>query len=161
MSSSRGGDTAMKRMHFEISIRATPEEVWDAVVDDKKYREWTSPFHEGSYFEGGWEKGDKIRFLALNEKGEKEGMVSEIAESRKYSFISIRHLGQILGGVENTTSDAVKKWAPAYENYTLTKMGETTKFEVDIDADDNFYDMFKEVWPKALEKLKAIAERRD
>jgi len=30
--------------------------------------------HEGSYFEGGWNKGDKTKFLAVNEKGEKEGM---------------------------------------------------------------------------------------
>jgi hypothetical protein len=151
----------MRKMHFEVSIGAKPEEVWDAIVDDEKYREWASPFHEGSYFEGGWEKGDAIRFLALNEKGEKEGMVSEIAESRKYSFISIRHLGQILGGVEDTTSDAVRKWAPAYENYTLTPLGDTTRFEVDLDAEDSFVDMFNEMWPKALEKLKNIAERRN
>jgi hypothetical protein len=151
----------MRKMHFEISIRASPKEVWDAIVDDKKYREWTRVFNEGSYFEGGWDKGDKIRFLALNEKGEKEGMISEIAESRKYSFISIRNIGQILGGVEDTTSDEVRKWAPSYENYTLTQRGDTTKFEVDVDADDQFYDMFKEVWPKALEKLKAIVERRN
>jgi hypothetical protein len=151
----------MRKMHFEISIRASPKEVWDAIVDDKKYREWTRVFNEGSYFEGGWDKGDKIRFLALNEKGEKEGMISEIAESRKYSFISIRNIGQILGGVEDTISDEVRKWAPSYENYTLTQRGDTTKFEVDVDADDQFYDMFKEVWPKALEKLKAIVERRN
>jgi hypothetical protein len=151
----------MRKMHFEVSIRASPEEVWNAIVNDEKYREWTSVFHAGSYFEGGWEKGDKIRFLALNEKGEKEGMLSEIAESRKYSYISIKNLGQILGGVEDTTSDAVRKWVPAYENYTLTPLGDITKFEVDIDADETLYDMFKEVWPKALEKLKAIAERRN
>lgn len=150
----------MKKMHFEIPIRASREKVWNAIVDDKNYREWTNVFSEGSYFEGGWEKGDTIRFLALNEKGKKEGMVSEIAESRKPSFISIRHLGEILGDVEDTTSEAVRKWAPAYENYTLTPVGEMTRFEVDIDAGDQFYDMFNEVWPKALKKLREVAERR-
>jgi uncharacterized protein YndB with AHSA1/START domain len=43
----------MKKMHFEIITNASPEKIWDAIVDDKKYREWTSIFHEGSYFEGG------------------------------------------------------------------------------------------------------------
>jgi hypothetical protein len=52
----------------------------------------------------------------LNEKGEKEGIISEIAESRKNSFISIRHLGNILNGKEDPTSEEVRKWAPAYEN---------------------------------------------
>jgi hypothetical protein len=150
----------MKKMHFEIIINAKPEQVWDAIVDDKKYREWTSAFQEGSYFEGGWNKGDKIQFLALNEKGEKEGMFSEIAESKKPSFISIRNLGTILGGKEDTTSEEAKKWVPIYENYTLTPQGEATQFEVDADADDNFIDMFKDIWPKALQKLKQVAERQ-
>jgi hypothetical protein len=151
----------MKKMHYEITINAKPEQVWDAIVEDKKYREWTAHFHEGSFFEGGWNKGDKIRFLTLNEKGQKEGMLSEIAESKKHSFISIKHLGVIVGGVEDTTSDEAKKWAPAYENYTLTPQEENTKLEVDVDTDETFDEMFKDVWPKALEKLKNVAERQD
>jgi len=146
-------------MHFEILVKAKPEKVWNAIVDDKKYREWTNPFHEGSYFQGGWNKGDKIQFLAINEKGEKEGMSSKIAESRKPSFISIKHIGIILGGKEDTSSEAAKKWLPAYENYTLTEQGDATKFEVDADVDDEFFDMFIEAWPKALENLKHVAER--
>ncbi|HEX3020327.1 MAG TPA: hypothetical protein VHP36_08485 [Chitinispirillaceae bacterium] len=89
----------MQKMHFEITIHGNPKSVWDAIVDPQKYRNWTSAFHEGSYFEGGWEKGDKIRFITKNQKGEKEGMISEIAESKKYSFISIRHLGLMLSFV--------------------------------------------------------------
>ncbi len=86
-------------------------------------------------------------------------MFAEIAESKKPYFISIRHLGQILGGQEDTTSETAKKWAPAYENYTLTPSGDATKFEVDVDTDEEFSEMFRDVWPKALEKLKDIAER--
>jgi hypothetical protein len=88
-------------------------------------------------------------------------MFSEIAESRKPSFISIRHLGIILGGKEDTTSEAAKKWVPAFENYVLTQQGDSTKFEVDADADDEYYDMFKEIWPNALEKLRQVAEKRE
>jgi hypothetical protein len=99
----------MKKMHFEIITNASPEKVWDAIVDDKKYREWTSIFHEGSYFEGGWNKGDKIKFLTLNEKGEKEDMFSEIAESKKYSSISIRHIGIVIAVKEDTSSKEAKK----------------------------------------------------
>ena len=80
--------------------------------------------------------------------------VSEIAESRKPSFISIKHLGNILGGKEDTTSETAKKWVPTCQNYTLTQQGENTKFWVDADADESFYDMFKDICPKALEKLK-------
>lgn len=151
----------MRRMHFEILIHAKPEQVWNAIIEDRKYREWTSSFQEGSYFEGSWNKGDKIQFLSINEKGEKEGMFSEVTESKKPSFISIKHLGIILGGKEDTTSETAKKWAQAYEKYTLTQQGENTKFEVDADTEESMYDMFKDTWPKALEKLKQIAEQHD
>jgi uncharacterized protein YndB with AHSA1/START domain len=149
----------MQKLHFEILIHADAQSVWKTIVEEKKYREWTSVFHENSYFEGGWEKGDTIRFLTVDDKGEKMGMISEIAESKKYSFISIKHLGYIQNGIEDTTSDAVKEWTPAYENYSLTKIGNDIKFEVNMDAAENFVDMFNEMWPKALKKLKEIAER--
>lgn len=149
----------MKKIHFEITIKATPEKVWHTVVDDARYREWTTPFNPTSRFEGGWEKGNKIRFIGVSDNGEVEGMVSEIAESRKYSFISIRHLGIVHGDSEDTTSDAVKQWAPAYENYTFTNVKDGTKFEVDTDTWEDFVALFSDMWPKALKLLKEIAER--
>lgn len=149
----------MKQLNLEIIINASPEKVWDAIVDDAKYRKWTEVFHEGSYFEGGWNKGDSIRFLIINKKGQKEGMLSEIAESKFPEFISIKHLGFVLNGVEDTTSEEVKKWTPAFENYTLEKMDDQkTKFKLYQDIADDYYDMFMDLWPKAFKKLKEVSE---
>lgn len=149
----------MKKLHFEILIDAPAEKVWDAVVDDAKYREWTTAFSPGSFFEGGWNKGDTIRFLAIDDNGEKGGMLSEIAESKKYTFISIRHRGFIQNGVEDTTSEEIKKWMPAYENYTFTETDGSTLFKVDVDTTEEYSAMFSDTWPKALEILKTVAER--
>jgi hypothetical protein len=150
----------MKKLHFSIEIDASPEHVWEAIVNDVPYREWTEAFCAGSRFKGGWNKGDAIRFFAGDENGELEGMISEIAESRKPEYISIHHLGQIREGKEDFTSDAVKAWAPSYENYTIIPVANgTTRFEVAMDADDSFVEMFSEMWPRALLKLKAVAER--
>ena len=65
----------------------------------------------------------------------------------------------VLGGKEDTTSEEAKKWAPAYENYTFTADGAMTRFSVDVDTDESLFEFFSDVWPKALEKLKEIAER--
>lgn len=149
----------MKKLNLEIIINASPENVWDAIVNDTKYRIWTAAFNDGSFFEGGWNKGDTIRFIGLNEAGEKEGMISEIAESNYPEFISIRHLGYIIKGVEDTTSDAVKKWAPSYENYTLVKIDDNqTEFKLNMDVADEWYDMFLDMWPNAMAKLKEVVE---
>lgn len=149
----------MKTIHLSIEINASREAVWDAIVNDIKFRKWTSAFTEGSFFEGGWQKGDTIRFMMINKEGEREGMVSEIAESIYPEYISIRHLGYISNGVDDTTSDEVKSWTPAYENYTLESVGDhKTLFKVDADVTDEYYSMFLEVWPTALELLKEVSE---
>lgn len=150
----------MKIVNLEIEIDASAEKVWNAIVTDALYREWAEAFQAGSYFEGGWNKGDAIQFLSLNEAGLKEGMVSEIAESDCPRFISIKHLGMIMDGTIDTTSEAVTAWLPSFENYTLEAIGEhKTRFVLEMESDDAYYDMFIEMWQRAMQKLKAISER--
>lgn len=150
----------MKKMNMEIEIDASNEKVWASIVDVNFYRLWAEEFMEGSYFEGGWNKSDTIQFLAVNESGNKEGMVSEIAESDYPKYISIRHLGYIMDGVIDTTSDMVKAWSPSYENYTLEALGDQkTKFKLDMDVEDQYYDMMLEMWQRAMLKLKQVSER--
>lgn len=150
----------MKNITLSVDINAPREKVWSCIVKVEKYNAWAAAFQEGSTFEGGWNTGDAIHFIGHNEKGEKEGMVSEIAENRYPEYMSIRHLGFIQNGIEDTTSDAIKAWAPSYENYTLEAIDtETTRFTVDMQAMDDFYEMFMTLWPKALAKLKEVAEQ--
>jgi hypothetical protein len=149
----------MKPMHFEIVIDADPERVWAAVVEVGPFEEWTRVFHEGSTFEGGWEKGEAIRFVAPEGDGERVGLVSEIAESRRPEFISIRHLGLLRGDAEDLSSAEARRWTPAFENYTLIPLCGGTRFVVDVDVNDDLTGIFAELWPEALRRLRAVAER--
>lgn len=152
----------MKKIHCSATIHAPVEKVWDSVVNDAPYREWTEVFCPGSHFKGSWEQGARIHFLGPDPKtGEVGGMVSEIAESTLHKYISILHLGMVKNGVEDTTSDEVTKWAPGYENYSFDAKNGETVFTVDMDATDEYYEFFSQVWPKALEKLKEVAERNE
>jgi uncharacterized protein YndB with AHSA1/START domain len=149
----------MKKIIEKIIISASKEAIWNTIIDRNKYQLWAEAFTKGSYFEGGWNKGDTIRFLAANKDGGLDGMISEIAEKDLYQFISIRHLGYIYNGVEDTTSDEIKSWAPSYENYTIREIdAKTCEFTLEMDATDDFYTMFLELWPKALSKIKEISE---
>lgn len=143
-----------KRVQFTAVINAPPATVWRHVTDPESYKRWTSAFAEGSRFEGSWEPRAKIRFLAPSG----DGMVAEIAESRPNSFISIRHLGMISNGVEDTTSQAVRAWAPAYENYTFLPTPEGTNMVVDQDVAAEWEEYMNEAWPKALAILKELSE---
>lgn len=149
----------MIKIDLNIDIQATPEAIWAAIISDKKYRVWTEVFDKGSYFEGGWQKGDRIKFLSQNEHGSKSGMISEIAASDHLKFISIKHLGLIMDDVEDYTSDLAKKWSSAYENYYLeAKTDKITNFHVLADMDEAYFDYFKEAWINALNTLKKLCE---
>ena len=86
------------------------------------------------------------------------GMVSRIKENKPYEYISIEHLGIIQNGKEDTTSDEVKNWAGALENYTFKDRDGKTELLVDMDSNDEYSEMFKDMWPRALQKLKELAE---
>jgi Activator of Hsp90 ATPase homolog 1-like protein len=146
--------SAAKRIQFTTEIGAPATDVWRHITSPESYRRWTSAFAEGSHFEGSWTQGSKIRFLAPSG----DGMVAEIAESREYEFISIRHLGFLVKGVEDTTSETVTAWAPAYENYTLAPVPGGTKMVVDQDVAAEWEEYMKESWPKALVLLKELSE---
>ncbi len=150
----------MKKIYAEILIKAIPEVVWHAVTDPDLYKQWARMFTAGSFFEGSWNEGEAIRFLTINKRGEREGMLAEIAASQYPRHISIRLLGYVYNDVEDTSSDEIRKWAPAYENYTLhAQENGHTLFSVEAEVTDDFYAMFTELWPKALEELKRVAER--
>jgi uncharacterized protein YndB with AHSA1/START domain len=154
-----------EKMHFSIIINAPCEKVWDIMLSDVAYRQWTDVFNPGSYFKGSWEEGSRILFLGPNPDGSGEGgMVSCIKESRIHEFVSIEHVGVINNGVEDTTSEEAKKWSSMYENYTFTKKGAETQLDVDIEMPSNpeskaMKEIFEGMWPKALLKLKEICEK--
>lgn len=144
----------MKKLSLSIDIAAPCETVWRTMIDDTSYRQWTQPFCEGSYFEGSWAEGERIRFLSPSGGG----MVSVIAEHRPQAFISIKHLGYIQHGVEDTDSAAVRSWAPAFENYTFVPTASGTTLRVDQDITDEYEKYMRDSWPKALAALKALCE---
>lgn len=146
--------SSVKRIRFVAFIAAPPARVYELMIGAESYRNWTSAFIEGSHFEGSWDRGERIRFLSLSG----DGMVAEIAENRPNEFISIRHLGFIARGVEDTVSESVRAWAPAYENYTLEVVPGGTRVVVDQDVTGEFEKYMSEAWPKALSGLKALAE---
>jgi hypothetical protein len=142
----------MENMQFDININAPKEKVWNA-----SYRNWTSAFTEGSYaVTDNWEKGTKVLFL--DAKG--SGMVSVVAENRPNEYMSFKHLGEVIDGVEDVRSDRIKQWSGAMENYTLTETLDGTNLKVEMEGNLSveFISYFSNTFPKALQKLKALAE---
>lgn len=152
------GQSAMEKLHFEISIAAPVATVYSTMIDEKQYAAWTALFNPTSHFKGSWAKGSKILFLGTDKQGKVGGMVSRIKENIPNQYISIEHYGIVQEGKEIITGPEVEPWAGSLENYTFSEVKGKTVLTVDIDSNAEFKSYFEETWPTALKKLKELCE---
>ena len=115
----------MKTRPFRITTAGSRAGVRHALLNDAHFRQWTANFAEGSYYEGG-----VIRVLTAGG----DGMVIVIAENRPNEYLSIKHIGVVNQGIDDTDSDGAKAWAPAYENNTLREIKGGTELKVHMDV---------------------------
>ncbi len=144
----------MEKLHFSIDINAPKEKVWNILWDDATYPQWTSVFCEGSKAITDWNEGSKVLFV----DGKGSGMISKIEAKKDNEFMSFKHLGEVKGNVEDTTSEKIKSWAGALENYSLHETGGVTTLKVDMDIVEEFKDFFLNAFPGGLEKVKELSE---
>lgn len=147
----------MSQNIYQITIDAPREKVWHTLWDDATYPLWTAPFAEGSTATTDWKEGSRVYFG----DGKGEGMVAMILENREYEFMSIKHLGLLKDGKEDLESEESQAWGDSYENYTLKEVDGGTHLLVELTSESmpaEFEAYFAETWPKALDKLKELAE---
>ena len=144
----------MNTLHFDIHIQAPCERVWERMLlDDAGYRDWTSAFCPGSYYEGRWESGAEMRFLSPSG----DGMHSRVLESHAPTHVRLQHLGELRQGLPHGNGDA---WAGAEESYHLEAQPDgSTHLHVHMHTTPAFEAMLLEMWPAALQRLKALCER--
>ena len=144
----------MKDLQFSIDIAAPAARVWDCMFDPIAYRDWTRAFAEGSYFEGSWEAGRRLRFL--DPQG--FGMEAVVDECVPHERLSLRLVGEIQDGRPVPGSRLHEQ--PAHERYAFSRTPEGgTHLAVQLQSwDDRFTDFLNDSWPKALQRLKALSE---
>ena len=152
----------MTKLQFKVSINAPVSKIYDLMLgisNKSTYEQWTAIFNPTSSYEGNWDKGNKILFIGVDEKGEKGGMVSKIVENIPNQFVSIQHYGLVQGGKEITEGPEVEKWANGFENYTFEQNKGITTLIVDLDTTEDFEAYMNETYPNALNKLKELCEQ--
>jgi hypothetical protein len=148
----------MEKMQFTALIGAEASKVYDTMLAQDTYRQWTSVFNPSSEYEGTWNKGAKIRFVGTNKEGKKEGMVGLVHENIPNQFVSVEYTGLVDGENEVTEGPLVGDWVGSFENYTFKQENGATTLTVDVDVHDTMIDYFKETYPNALTKLKELCE---
>ncbi|RBQ08896.1 SRPBCC domain-containing protein [Pedobacter miscanthi] len=141
----------MEKIEFKTSINSPAKKVWDVLFGEKTYPQWTAVFAEGSRVETDWKKGSKALFL----DGKGDGMVAVIRENIPDKYMSVKHIGEIKDGKEE-----LQDWGESLENYTLNEKDGKTELLIDMGITKEWIEYFNETWPKALDKVKEIAEKQ-
>lgn len=145
----------MNTLQFKIQINAPREVVWNTLWEDTSYREWTSVFMEGSYAQSDWREGDKILFLSPDGSG----MVSRITREIPNEEMCFTHEGELKDGKEELWPEGSEYYG-AQENYYLKGDGHSCELSVELHVAEKELPYFNDVFPKALQKVKDLAEKK-
>ncbi len=143
------------KLEFKISINAPAEKVWQKLWDKESYKTWTNPFCEGSYYEGEMQLGNRIHFLSPSG----EGMYSDVAFLKENEIAIVKHIGAVKDDQEMPMDEETEKWTGCFEIYKLKEENGKTNLTVEVDSVEKYADYMNQTFPKALEKLKEIAEQ--
>ncbi|MCO4294778.1 SRPBCC domain-containing protein [Solitalea sp. MAHUQ-68] len=151
----------MHIVSYKTEIQASKEKVWSVLWDDASYRYWSSVFHPENHIVSDWEVGSKILFV--DNKG--NGAFATIAEKVPNEFISFKHLGWIGAwkelplDFEVTINGKLMRFTEVTENYLLKGVSGVTTLTVEmVSAESDWEDYGNEVYPKALQRIKELAE---
>lgn len=149
----------MHTLHFDITIDAPVETVWETMLSDEAYRDWSGAFSPGSYFDGSWDEGSEIRFLGPDEEGSFGGLIATITENRKHDHVSMVYTGAVMDGAVDTESAIARQIIGTTETYRFYEDGARTTVTVEAPTFDDDEGDMEAGWPRALDRLKELAEQ--
>lgn len=143
----------MKEMKFSVEIHATKQTVWDTLWQDKTFREWASIIDPGTYMIGDLEEGDEVQFISSSSG---YGVTSLVEKLIPGEFLLFRHSGDTQ---QNGEHEREKQWTGGAETYSLVEENGITTLTTTCDVPLELEEELKSSYPKALERVKVLAER--
>lgn len=137
-----------------ITIHAPKEHVWEAMMQDKYYQEWTAEFSEGSNVETDWELGSNAVFT--DKSG--SGIIGRVVEKEPYKMIAVEFEGLVREGQEDYESEEARRVKGSRESYVLTEESGSTRLDTSSEMGEEYYEQMSQAWDRALQKLKQLAE---
>lgn len=142
----------ISRLHFSVDIKAEKTRIWEALWEDSAYRDWTSLFSEGSHaITENWKEGSKVHFLGPD----KSGIYSIIETHIPNKKMAFRHIGKVQNGKEQALDEETKQWSGTLEVYTLNEGTNSITLKVEIDVLEEHLEFMKDIFPKALQRIKS------
>ncbi|MCE7935338.1 MAG: hypothetical protein DYG96_12225 [Chlorobi bacterium CHB2] len=142
----------MKELQFSVEIKATKERVWETLWQDESLREWASIIDPGTYMVGDLKEGNEVQFIS-SESG--YGVTSLVEKLTVNEFLLLRHRADTQ---EEGAQERDNEWTGGEETYALSESNGATTLTVAFDVPPELEGYFKTNYPKALNRVKELAE---
>lgn len=143
----------MKEMQFVVEVNAPKEKVWDALWQDKTFRKWAGIIDPGTHMVGDLKEGNEVQFIS----GNGYGVTSLVEKLTPGEFLLLRHRADTQ---DEGKRERAQEWTGGAESYRLAEIDGTTTLAVAFDVPRDMEEYFKINYPKALERVKTLAERK-
>lgn len=141
-------------MKFTIEIKATREKVWATLWEDKTLREWAGLIDPGTYMVGELTEGNEVEFLSASGYG----VTSLVEKVTPNEYLLLRHSADTK---DDGKEEREKEWTGGAESYALAEKDCVTSLIIAFDVPPDLEDYFQENYPKALAKIKELAENNE
>lgn len=145
----------MKKLQFSIEIKASREKVWNTLWEDKTFRDWASIIDEGTYMEGVMKEGNEVQFISSVNGYGVTSLIEKLVQSE---FVLFRHMADTK---DRGVREREKDWTGGTESHSLAEIDGITTLTVKFDVPTELEEMFKVRFPKALERVKTLAEKKE
>lgn len=143
----------MPTMNFSTTINAPKEKVWRTLWEDETLREWTGIIDEGTYMKGELKEGNTVEFIsAVNGYGV-TSLVKKVIPNEYVLF------QQLMDTKDSGQQERDKEWTGGKESYTLTEKDGHTTLTGQLDVPAELEEIFADRYPKALARVKEMAEQ--
>ena len=143
---------SMQKIQFPIEIKVIKEKVWNILWEDKTFREWANIIDEGTYMVGEMKEGAEVQFISAVSG---YGVTSLIEKCIPNELVLFRHM---VDTKETGKREREKEWTGGQESYLLTEHDGNTTLTVELDVPPEQVETFEERLPKALRRVKELAE---
>lgn len=144
----------MKELQFSVEIKATKERVWSTLWDDKTFRDWANNIDEGTYMKGEMKEGNEVEFIS-SVNG--YGVSSLIEKMIPNEYVFFKHFADTQ---ESGLKERKKEWSGLTESYSITETNGIMSLVVKTDVPEDLVEMFTTSIPKALARIKTLAENK-
>lgn len=144
----------MKEMQFSVDINADKEIVWDTLWRDETFRQWASVIDPETYMTGELKQGSEVQFISAHGGYGVTSLVEELIENE---YLLLRHKADTQ---DEGRSEREDEWTGGAEVYSLVEKTGGTMLSVTFDVPLKMEEYFSIEYPKALDVVKLLAEKK-